>query len=70
MIDATMAYNHFSYDVEKAWCNAAVQRVVQNARKEDKSITATSDPVYGKFEKLAKRYLAKERQSCKDLDNQ
>jgi hypothetical protein len=70
VIDAAMAYNHFSYDVEKAWCNAAVQRVVQNARKEDKSITATSDPIYGKFEKLAKSYLAKERQSCKDLDNQ
>jgi hypothetical protein len=60
----------YSVHLEKAWCNADVQRVVQDARKADKSITATSDPIYGKFEKLAKSYLAKERQSCKDLDNQ
>jgi hypothetical protein len=26
VIDARMAYDHFSYDVEKAWCNADVQR--------------------------------------------
>jgi hypothetical protein len=70
VIDPEMAYNHFSYDVEKAWCNADVQRVVQNARKADKSITATSDPIYGKFETLAKSYLLRERQSCKDLENQ
>jgi len=70
VIDPEMVYNHFSYDVEKAWCNADVQRVVQNARKADKSITATSDPIYGKFERLAKNYLTKERQTCKDLDNQ
>jgi hypothetical protein len=70
VIDAEMAYNHFSYDVEKAWCNADVQRVVQEARKADKSITATSDPIYGKFENLARTFLTKERQSCKDIDNQ
>src|ERR1700730_3947745 len=68
--DPEMAYNHFSYDVEKAWCDADLQRVVQNARKADKSITATSDPIYGKFETLAKNYLRRERQSCKDLENQ
>jgi hypothetical protein len=70
VIDAEMAYNHFSYDVEKAWCNADVQRVVQEARKADKSITATADPLYGKIERLAKEYLAREGQSCKDIDNQ
>jgi hypothetical protein len=65
-----MAYNHFSYDAEKAWCNADIRRVVQPARKADNSVTALSDPMYGRFENLAKSYLAKERQSCKDLDNQ
>jgi len=55
---------------DKTWCNTDVQRVVQDARKADKSITATSNPIYGQLEKLAKSYLLKERQSCKDLDNQ
>lgn len=65
-----MAYDHFSYDVEKAWCNADVQQQVAAARKADKSATATTDPMFGNFEKLAKNYLTKEQQSCKDLDNQ
>lgn len=70
VIDAEMAYNHFSYDIEKTWCNADVQHVVQEARKADKGTIANSDPIYGKFERLAKNYLVKERQTCKDLDNQ
>jgi hypothetical protein len=70
IIDAVMAYDHFSYDVEKAWCNTDVQRVIQDARKADKSITAAADPAGGQFEKLALSYLAKENQTCKDLDNQ
>jgi hypothetical protein len=65
-----MAYDHFSYDVEKAWCNGDVQRVVRDARKADKGVTPASDPIYGRFENMAQTYLAKERQTCKDLDNQ
>jgi len=63
-----MAYDHFSYDVEKAWCNADVHRVVEAARKSDRSPRA--DPFYAGFEILAKQYLSTERQSCKDLENQ
>jgi hypothetical protein len=69
MIDK-MAYNEFSYDIEKAWCNADVQRVVAEQRKTDKSITRQTEPFYAGFEKLARSYLAKEGESCKDLDNQ
>ncbi len=65
-----MAYNHFSYDIEKAWCNQDVQKVVNAARKVDKSITASTDAIYGEFEGLARSYLAKERQTCVDLDKQ
>jgi hypothetical protein len=61
IIIAKMAYDHFSYDVEKAWCNADVQKVVREARKADKSVTAVSDPFYSNFEKLAHDYLDKER---------
>jgi uncharacterized protein (DUF885 family) len=70
MIDGEMAYHHFAYDVEKAWCNADVQHIVRAARKADKSVTAAADPLYGNLEKLAEAYLSKERQSCKDLNNQ
>jgi len=51
VIDAEMAYDHFSYDVETAWCNDDVHQVVQGARKADKSNTATSDPFLCKFRK-------------------
>ena len=54
LIIEAMAYDHFSYDMEKAWCNADVQRVVHDARKADKSATAASDPIYGKFQSLAR----------------
>ena len=70
LIISKMAYNEFSYDIEKAWCNADVQRTIREARAADKSTTAQTDPMYGNFEKLAKDYLAKEAQSCKDLENQ
>jgi hypothetical protein len=70
LIIPKMAYDHFSYDIEKAWCNADVQRTIKEARAADKSTTAQTDPIYGNFEKLAKDYLAREGQSCKDLENQ
>ena len=60
-----MAYDNFSYDVEKAWCNADIQWIVRDARNADKSSDA-SDPFYSNFEKLAKSYLAKENQICND----
>jgi hypothetical protein len=68
VITAKMAYDHFSYDIYKAWCNATVQEVIRKARATDKSKTAQTDPAYGNFERLAKQYLDDEGQSCKDLD--
>ena len=65
-----MAYNYFSYDVEKAWCNADVQKVVRIARQNDKSQTASLDALFGNFEGLAQAYLTREAQSCPDLDKQ
>jgi hypothetical protein len=65
-----MAFDHFSYDIETAWCNNDVQKMIIDDRKGDTSATAISDPNYGHFEKLAKDYLAKDGQTCKDLDSQ
>lgn len=70
LIISGMAYNEFSYDVEKAWCNADVQRAVADARRTDKSSTRQTDPIYGQFEKLARSYLTSEGETCKQLDNQ
>jgi hypothetical protein len=70
LILGKMAFDEFSYDVEKAWCNKDVQRIVREARSADKSITRQADPIYGEFEKLAQNYLAKEGESCNDLDKQ
>jgi hypothetical protein len=58
------------YDVEKAWCNADVQRVIADARKADKSAARQADPIFGEFKKLARDYLAREGETCNDLDNQ
>jgi hypothetical protein len=55
LISAKMAYDHFSYDIEKAWCNTDLQLTIRKARATDKSKTAQSDPLYGNFERLAKR---------------
>ena len=36
----------------------------------DKSVTRQTDPIYGEFEKLSRSYLAREGETCQDLDNQ
>jgi hypothetical protein len=69
LISAKMAYDHFSYDIEKAWCNVTVRETIQQVQATDRSKTAQSDPLYGNFEKLAKEYLDNEGQTCKDLDS-
>jgi hypothetical protein len=69
-ITAKIAYEHFSYDITKAWCNTTVQATLRKARANDKSKTAPTDPMYGNFGSLAKEYFANEGQSCSDLDKQ
>jgi hypothetical protein len=45
--NAETAYHHFSYDVEKAGCNADVLRVIAAARKADKAVTPQTESFYG-----------------------
>jgi hypothetical protein len=70
LIAKKMAYDHFSYDITKAWCNGTVQETIRKARANDKSKTAPTDPMYGNIESLAKEYLDNESQTCKDMDKQ
>jgi hypothetical protein len=37
LISEKMAYDHFSYDIEKAWCNIVVQEVIRKQRATDKA---------------------------------
>jgi hypothetical protein len=68
LIEQKMAYEEFSPDIEKAWCNVTVQETIYQERATDKSRTAQIDPVYGDFEKQANDYLKIDGLSCKDLD--
>lgn len=59
-----MAYDEFSYDVEKAYCNQDVQAHIQKIRKGDKS------PIvwFEGFEMLGKVFLETDHYTCKDVD--
>jgi hypothetical protein len=70
LIVGKMAFDEFSYDVEKAWCNKDVQLIIKQSREADKSMNRQIDPIYGQFEKLARNYLTREGESCSDLDKQ
>jgi hypothetical protein len=70
LIDKNMVYDHFSYDVEKAWCNIDIRKIIIEARALDKSKNAKSDPIYGHFEDLNTKFIEKEGQSCADLAEQ
>jgi hypothetical protein len=69
LVEQQMAYSYFSYDIQKAWCNVTVQEVIQQERKDDKSKTAQTDPVFGEFERTAKAFLETDGLSCNDLDS-
>jgi len=69
LIDPKLAYEFFSYDIEKAWCNPTVLETIREVRATDKSKNAQSDPAYGDFERLGKEYLEKDGLACKDLDS-
>ena len=61
LIDLKMAYNEFSYDVEKAWCNQDVKNHIVEVRKQDSTFFAN-------FESLALAFLKEDkRENCKNL---
>ena len=59
----------FPMTSKKRGATPTCNKLSASLQKDDKSIAA-ADPMYGNFEKLAKEYLAEERQTCKDLNNQ
>jgi|GEM_PF-1508897 len=69
LVDETMAYDEFSYDVEKAYCNkdvsSEVMRLRQLSNQPDNSLS-----YYKPFEILANRFLQIDGYTCANLDSQ
>jgi uncharacterized membrane protein len=66
VIDWGMAYNEFSYDVEKAWCNKDIRLHIDEVRMEDKN---SSNMFFIHFENLAKFFLARDKkEDCRNLN--
>jgi hypothetical protein len=70
IIAPQMAYDEFSYDAEKAYCNVDVQKDIADARQND--ATTGTDMFYDGFESMTLRFLLKDKLMCNSrvLDNQ
>lgn len=64
-----MAYEEFSYDVEKAYCNADVQAALAEGRSADRGGLAPN-AYYVNFTDLAKGFLTDDQKDCKDIDEE
>jgi hypothetical protein len=61
LIDMNMAFNEFSYSVEKAWCNKNIRNHIDQARK-------SNSYFFINFETLALEFLKKDKiESCKNF---
>jgi hypothetical protein len=69
VITPQMAYDEFSYNAEKAYCNDDVRTVINRDRQTD-SISSGTTAFYSGFEALAKSFLARDRRTCGILDGE
>jgi hypothetical protein len=71
VITEEMAYDEFSYDAEKAYCNEDVWNDIVSDRHEDGVETGTDAFWYG-FQSMSMTFLAQDRLVCSStrLDNQ
>lgn len=69
VIDYQMAYNEFSYDAEKAYCNQDVQYEISSDRATDPTATGTAVFWQG-FQSLTLRFLATDSSTCAMMNNQ
>ena len=65
LVDLGMAYNEFSYDVEKAWCNKDIRLHIDEARMDDKN---SGNTFFTNFESLAKSFLKRDKkEDCRNI---
>lgn len=63
LVNPSMAYDEFGYDLEKAWCNIDVQQVINEDRKVDE-ILSGPNAFYNGFELLAEYSLRHDNKDC------
>lgn len=69
VITKEMAYNQLGYDLEKAWCNQDIRKMITDSRETDKLHTG-SNAFYMGFEEMAKYSLSRDKKSCSDIDQE
>ncbi|MBI3589506.1 MAG: hypothetical protein HY093_03810 [Candidatus Liptonbacteria bacterium] len=69
LVDPRMAYDELGYDLEKAWCNTDVQKVIKDARIAD-GIPSGQNAFYIGFESLAKFSLDRDHKTCLEIDKE
>jgi hypothetical protein len=70
VISFQMAYDEFSYDAEKAYCNQDIQGDIARDRQEAEIATGT-DAFWSGFQSMTIAFLNKDRYTCTStvLDN-
>ncbi|QEM69495.1 hypothetical protein FO488_15920 [Geobacter sp. FeAm09] len=68
IISEQMAYDELSYELEKAWCNNDIQRLIKKNRGADNLIGRNA--MYSGFEHLAKRFLMIDHKTCSDIEKE
>ena len=70
VIDRSMAYQEFSYDFAKAWCNQDVQKEVQSDRASDPN-EPSQNQYWNGFQSLATYFMQQDHnKTCKDYDSE
>jgi hypothetical protein len=59
-----MAYEEFSYSIEKIHCNKDIQQYITRIRNGDLS----NDAYYGAIDQLAETFRKRDHYTCTDLD--
>lgn len=66
LIDEDMAYDEFSYSIEKMNCNKDIQNYIARMRKGDSS----NDAYYSAIDELVEAFRARDHFTCTTIDNQ
>ncbi len=71
LVDKQMAYNEFSYDAEKAWCNSSIQDMIKSNRDSDGSGKYNDFRTdWWGFQQLVTISLKLDNKNCDKLNNE
>lgn len=67
-IDKNMAYQEFSYDFVKTWCNKDIRNHIEGLRIKDKALSKETTFYHG-IEEFANDSMSREHKTCLDYDS-